>query len=354
MPPVRRIIAVGPWALAALTAAGMALAGPPTRRGPVDLRPSSQPASQPAPREFDQDDWHYRMDKAATPEGGVPWELTVTPIGEQAAKWKRGELNGAEGAAAAIAEMKTSLTAGARVALATPKTPSLEGIPVIHIPDIVWKGWMAKDLQDVVGIHFHELVTDDSAKILFTLHQIPPVGPDGQPPKDYKGPKGARLEATLLAPLTFHLDQSVAVREDKLKPDLAVKRGEHELGHAEVSQDALLAAMAGPQDWKPAACTGRKSKLVYYWKRERFGRAWEGYRDRDTKLLSARTTVVVVPPTRWSMMLPVPIERVTQKQMDAFNEAIVLTPLRFGQIDATAQAKFHAEHGAYEQGEAGK
>ncbi|MCZ6699552.1 MAG: hypothetical protein O7D94_11520, partial [Planctomycetota bacterium] len=95
-------------------------------------------------------------------------------------------------------------------------------------------------------------------------------------------------------------------------------------------------------------CTGRRSEVHYYWKREQIGRTWSGYDRERGKLASQRTTLVLVPPTRWSLMLPVPPERVTQKQIQAFNDSIVMTGARFGKLDRVAQARFHADHGAFE------
>ena len=51
------------------------------------------------------------------------------------------------------------------------------------------------------------------------------------------------------------------------------------------------------------------------------------------------------------MLLPTPPERVTRKQLQAFNEQIVLTQARFGVVDGEAQKRFHATHGAFEPNE---
>ena len=48
------------------------------------------------------------------------------------------------------------------------------------------------------------------------------------------------------------------------------------------------------------------------------------------------------------MMLPVPPERVTQKQIQEFNDSIVHISQNFAAIDEAAQKKFHAQHGEYE------
>jgi len=337
-------------------------ADPPPRKTPVRLDPPPAPTTAPADPEFKRDGWHYRIQKSGQIEGGVPWELIVTPTGPDAEKWRREEMTGVAPAPKGAPRRKVvpSKTRAKEVAphveeIPRPahKTLNIDEIPTIKVPDIVWTGWMAKDLQDVVGIHFHELTAANPAQILFTLHKVPADGPDGKPPGDYTGKRGSRLEATLLAPMRFELDQTVVVREDRLKKDLAQKRAEHEVGHAGMSHDVLLSALAGPEDWDEAACKGRRARMTYYWKREKIGRNWDGYRDSTTKLLTARTIVVVAPPTRWSMLLPVPPEKVTQKHLDAFNEAIVLTTAKFATLDRAAQAAFHAEHGEFEQQEAG-
>lgn len=334
---------------------------PPPRKTPVKLDPPSVPTTAPAEREFTLDGWHYRVQRGQA-EGGVPWELIVTPSGPDAEKWRREEMIG-------VAPTGRKPAGGRKVTGKTRvknlesvveqpqptvhRTLSLEEIPTIKVPDIVWTGWMAKDLQDVVGIHFHELKAANPAQILFTLHKVPADGPDGKPPADYKGRFGSRLEATLLAPIEFQLDQTVVVRDDRLKKDMAQKRAEHEVGHAGMSHEVLLASIAGPETWDEAACKGRRARVTYYWKREKIGRSWDGYRDASTKLLTAKTTLVVVPPTRWSMLLPLPPQKVTQKHLDAFNEATVLTTAKFAIADREAQARFHAEHGEFEANEQG-
>ncbi|MFQ5430392.1 MAG: hypothetical protein ACE5E1_08795 [Phycisphaerae bacterium] len=223
-------------------------------------------------------------------------------------------------------------------------------VPVIELPDIVWKQRMSADLQDVVGIHFHELVTDDVARILYTVHKVPPDGPDGGAgaPGGVHGRSGSRIEATLLTPVVWSLDQSIVVRVTPLRKDLTAGRISHESAHAEVSQQVLLGVLGGPQDWNPLYRTGRRSHLEYYWKREQIGRSWSGYQRGIGKLLTLRTSLVLVPPTRWSMLLPIPPERVTQKHIEAFNDAIVHLGPRFAAIDRAAQGRFHAGHGAYE------
>lgn len=285
-------------------------------------------------------DWTYRAAKATAVREGVPWELIVTPSEKNAAGWRAGEL----------AERRAAMPMMVRERRRPDEaTNSPESIPLIEMPDALWKKWMAADLQDVVGIHFHELVSNDTARILYTLHKVPAEGRDGKPLAGESSVPGTRIEATLLAPVTFSLDQSIVVREDPLKKELAAARGAHEAGHADLSQQVFIAVLAGPQDWNPRYCTGRRGRIEYFWKREQIGRSWKGYRGGVGKLLTLRTTVALVPPTRWSMLVPIPPERVTSKHLQEFNEAIVKIGPTFAATDRAAQKKFHSEHGEYER-----
>jgi len=290
-------------------------------------------------------DWTYTVVKSQSAKGGVPWQLIVTPSSENKAGWKKGSAG------------RPGLVATAARAAADPaKTP--DTIPVIKLPQSVWKARMETDLQQVVGIHFHEYVSDDVARILFTLHKVPPDNPDGTPPAagSYDGQPGTRIEATLLAPVVYSLDQSVVARidnewvPDKNKRDaLTRSRVEHEMGHAGVSQKVLLSVLRGPQDWNLKYCTGRRSHLEYYGRKERIGRSWDGYQRSVGKLLTLRSSIALVPPTRWSMLLPIPPERVTVKHLQRFNDAIVLLGPTFAATDKQAQDTFHAHHGAVER-----
>lgn len=280
-------------------------------------------------------DWTYRSVRAARPRDGVPWELQVTPAGKNAGIWKKG----------ATRQTLPGLAAERGRGQKEIKNP--QAIPVIELPDILWKKWLSADMDDVVGIHYHEMVTDDQARILYTLHQVPPDLPDGNP----EGGEiiGTRIEATLLAPVAFSLDQTVVARVDPHDKNLVTSRGEHELSHAEISQQVLIAVLHGPKDWDEKTCRGRRSHIEYYWKRDQVARSWKGFRGGLGKAAALRTTVVLVPPTRWSMLLPIPPERVTQKHIQQFNDSIVLLSETFAATDRAAQERFHAQHGAFEQ-----
>lgn len=285
-------------------------------------------------------DWDYRSIRSARPRDGVPWELQVSPSGKNAAAWKKG----------ATRQVLPGLAAERGRGQKEIKNP--EAIPVIELPDTLWKKWLSAEMDDVVGIHYHAMVTDDQARILYTLHQVPPDLPDGTP----EGGEiiGTRIEATLLAPVAYSLDQTVVVRMDPHDRSLVKQRGEHELSHAEVSQQVLVAVLHGPQDWDERSRRGRRSQIEYYWKREQVARSWQGFRAGLGKASALRTTIVLVPPTRWSMLLPIPPERVTQKHIQQFNDAIVLLAETFAATDRAAQERFHAQHGAFEQAPPGQ
>lgn len=316
--------------------------------------PATQPATQPATTQsargpgqpgevVENGGWVYRAERSGQPRDGVPWELVVTPGGREAASWNRGDPTWKSLPAPATT---TGRLIGDRL-LAERNTAN---IPVVEIPEVVWKQWMAADLQQAVGIHHHDLVTDDTARILYTLHKVPPDNPDGRSPAagSYRGRVGVRIEATLLAPLTFSLDQTILLRVDPLEKDKVKGRAEHELGHALASQEVFLDVLRGPQDWNVEQCGGRRSRVEFYWKREVVGRSWEGYRDGVAKVATLRTTVALVPPTRWSLLLPIPPERVTQKRLDDFNDSIVHLWAAYEKADRAAQARFHSTHGEYE------
>jgi hypothetical protein len=302
-----------------------------TGRRPVRLwPPASQPSTQPDEtnmpaigevRRIGQ--WIYRSQKSSQPRDGVPWELIVTPSEESVSQWQMGVEGGSLPALSGWRPRNGDV-------LRT--QPRVNG-PAIEVPQIVWKKWLPKDLQDVVGIHFHNVEAEDTARILFTLHKVPPDNGDTAP----STAKGCRIEATLLAPLEFHLDQTIVVRVDPLKKELAGKRAEHEMGHAEVSQAVFLAVLRGVDEWHPEKCSGHRTRLAYYWKRDEFGRTWKEFRGGAKKVRAMRTTVVLVPPTRWSKMLPIPPERVTQKHLQDFNDEILRVSARFNEVDQAAQ-----------------
>lgn len=300
---------------------------------PGDAKPKAPPSGS-----IDLGGWTYRATRASAARDGVPWELIVTPSEKNVDGWHR-----------ASAQRIALPTAARERRGAEEATQHPDSMPIIEIPDALWKKWMAADLQDVVGIHFHELVSDDTARILYTLHKVPADGPDGQPLSGAPGVSGTRIEATLLAPVTYSLDQSIVVREDALKKELSAGRGAHESGHADLSQQVFVAVLAGPQDWNPRYCKGRRSRLEYYWRREQIGRSWTGYRNGEGKLLTLRTTIALVPPTRWSMLAPIPPERVTAKQLQDFNDSIVRIGGSFEATDRAAQEKYHSAHGEYER-----
>src|SRR5262249_5666666 len=154
-----------------------------------------------------------------------------------------------------------------------------------------------------VGIHYHEFVTDDFARVLITVHKVPADSTDGKP-ADPSQPQGTRLEATLLTPLTFSVDQAIVVRADRRNEAAVNDRVEHERRHGEKSLIVLLDTLAGPQTGDAAATTGRHSSLAWYWRSGLIHRRWDTYRGGRYDLTTLRTSVTLVPPTRWSKLLP--------------------------------------------------
>jgi hypothetical protein len=308
-------------------------------RRPVQLWPPDEsPDAEAAQSSIDLFGWNYRAVRARVARDGVPWELIASPAGELQNIYRKGDPN--QPLPFLVAERRQADQA----------TTNPDAIPVIELPDALWKKWLSQEMQDVVGIHDHELVTDDAAHILYTLHKVPADNPDGSEP----GPASptvdtaTRIEATLLAPVTYGLDQTILVRGDPSDPSRARVRGDHEAGHAQLSQQVLLAVLKGPQDWDLGPCVGRRSQLEFYWKREQIGRSWSEYRRGVGKVLALRTSITLVPPTRWSLLLPIPPERVTQKHLQQFTDAIVMIGEQFAAADREAQRRFHAEHGAFE------
>ncbi len=283
--------------------------------------------------------------KVADPRDGVPWQLIAKPTGPNADVLQKGQ---PDWTSIPLAGSRMVRMSGATV---LKREESKNELPIIRIPKVAWEGWMAPELHDAVGIHFHEYVTDDLVRLLVTLHKVPPDEPEGEDQKKTDGREvipGTRLEATLLTPVVFSLDQSVVVRVDPLEEDKADGRAQHEYGHALASQEVLLAVLKGPQDWNPNACTGRRSQVAYYYRRELIGRNWTGYKQGVGKLATLRTSIVLVPPTRWSMLIPLPPERITQKHIDRFNDMIVNVGGTFAAADRAAQEAYHARYGPYE------
>lgn len=334
------------------------LSGRPGKRN-VKLWPPNV-ESRPEPTDgFNLNGWNYSSRRATDPNAGVPWELVVVPSRENADGWVQGDtVTGLPPVTdgQAYAQHAFQVDSASRRNARSGRAEDF-ALPIIRLPEIVWRQRFSASYDDVVGIHFHEYVSDDFARILYTLHKVPPDGPDGKPPAAFEGTRGTRLEATLIAPVVWSLDQTVVVRDDiQSIPDksrrevVTESRVDHEKGHAEVSRSIILSGAAGPQDWNPQYSTGRKSQLTWYWKREIIGRSWDGYQRGVGKLKTLRTSVALVPPTRWSKLLPIPAERITQRHIDEFNREIVLIGPLLAALDKQVQDEFHSHHGAFEGG----
>jgi len=333
---------------------------PPVGRRPVELWPPKQrdPNQQPVTR-YRKDGWQYEAYRG-NPRDGVPWELVVTPDPENDQGWQKGDSQqGLPPYPVLSDEQQSSMRVQVRTGRKGPMHKRQDGpisIPVIKLPEFVWRSRFPDDFTRVVGVHYHEYVSADYAQILFTIHKVPPDQPAGQPPAQQEGKAGARLEATLMMPVLWHLDQTIVVRDDNMQiPNKAQRapitqsRIDHEWGHADVSRKVFVRGLQGPQDWNPEALTGRRMRMAFYWKRELIGRQWNGYQKGEEKLRTLRTTIALVPPTRWSKLLPIPPERVTQRHIDKFNEEIVEVGPILSALDRKAQHEFHACHGAFGQ-----
>ncbi len=265
--------------------------------------------------------WRYRVQRNVGGLAGVPWTLFAEPLGDEARRWQ---------------PSATFQTAGL-----------MREMPVVQIPDVLWEQWFDGSMQDVVGIHYHEFVTSDLARVLVTIHKEPPDGPNGRLPAD-KAPLGTRLEATLMTPVTYGIDQTLMVRRQLRQEGAIPSRIAHEQAHAEVSLNVLLETLAGPQDWNPESRAGRRSTLAWYWRKERIGRGWDGCRDGRQQFSALRTSIALVPPTRWSKLLPKPPQDVSLADLQAFNDEVVHLDAAFAARDRAAQDRLHRSHGAYE------
>jgi len=301
------------------------IGGRPTRI-PVDLSPSGTEQStglqkeRTPGREITLGGWSYTASRAPDPRDGVPWVLTARPVGPDADQWRP------------QAEFQPIVQA--------------DSVPIARVPSVLWKSWFGPDMQDVVGIHYHEFTTNDLARVLVTIHKVPADPPDGTqgPP-----PVATRLEATLLTPLTYSIDQTIVVRTERDDPGAVTYRTDHERGHAAVSLDVLLDTLAGPQDWNPSANAGRRATLAWFWRSSKIYRRWDSYRGGKYDLATLRTSITLVPPTRWSKLIPTPPERLDPAEVQRLNDDVVLLTEQFFKLDRNEQQRFHSAHGEFDQ-----
>ncbi len=296
------------------------------KRIPVDLNPSGPEEStglqkERIPgREITLGGWTYSATRSPSPRDGVPWILTARPVGPDADKWHP------------QAEFQSNV--------------QVESVPVARVPAVLWKSWFDPTMQDVVGIHYHEFTTNDLARVLVTIHKVPADAPDGTrgPP-----PIATRLEATLLTPLTYSIDQTIVVRSERDDPGAVTYRTDHERGHAAVSLDVLLDTLAGPQTWNVDSNTGRRATLAWFWRSSRVFRRWDTYRGGKYDLATLRTSITLAPPTRWSKLIPTPPDRLNPAEVQRFNDDVVLLTEQFFKLDRNQQHRFHSTHGEYDQ-----
>ncbi len=292
---------------------------------PVNLDPSANSPERKLEHRIRLDpvvklgNWEYTVAKNPSPRDSVPWLLSARPTGKDAAAY----------------QPPGSFSPDQQVA----------AIPMVKIPPQVWKAWFDSSMQDVVGIHYHEFVTDDLARVLITVHKVPADSPDGSPTT----PTATRLEATLLTPLTFSVDQTIVVRGHPRNAAAVDERITHERGHGQVTLKILLDTLAGPQTWDPENGSGRRSTLEWLWKTGPVYRKWDTYRAGRYDLKTLRTSITLVPPTRWSKLIPVPPDKLDPREIDKFNNEIVHLDGRFNLLDGKAQSDFHAGHGSFQQ-----
>jgi len=174
---------------------------PPVGSRPVDLWPPKErdPNQQPVTR-YKKDGWVYSAFRG-NPQDGVPWELVVSPDPENDQGWQQGNPQlGLPQYPVLSDEQQKQLRVQMRQKKKKPNQPQVPlSIPVIKLPEFVWRSRFPEDFTRVVGVHYHEYVSEDFAQILFTIHKVPPDGPDGKPPAEHNGNFGTRIEATLMA-----------------------------------------------------------------------------------------------------------------------------------------------------------
>jgi len=216
-------------------------------------------------------------------------------------------------------------------------------VPVLKIPDDLWDEWFDETLQDVAGIHLPYMGRMDLSHILFTSHHQPAVA-DGAGATE----PASRIEATLLVPITWMIDQVIIVRKTSRRGDVQ-NRIEHERAHATTAVTDLVEAITGPQTWEPATGTGRRSNLVWWWRYEKTYRTWGRYREGKHKVAVLRTYVTVLPPTRWSQQFPKPKGDITPADALGLNRGITRVTARYNALRASHQREVHKTLGDYER-----
>lgn len=262
--------------------------------------------------------WHLQVEPVPNPEDGVFWNIVAT------------SLEGRYGADHPGEEMDYEAYA--------------REIPVLRVPEHLWDEWVDGKMSQAVGIHYHDLQSFDAARVLYTRFAHP-AKPNEQGPR--RGKQGTRVEGTLLLPVSWWLDQTIVVRVDG-KSKVLEGRIQHERGHAANAVKDLARTIAGPNNWDESKGRGQKCRLVWRWRTEKIARPWEGFFSGKKPILTLRTYIDVVPPTRWSMLTDRSVEAVTDRQIKAFNDSLILISERYEKTRAASAEAFHKDHGQYE------
>ena len=210
-------------------------------------------------------------------------------------------------------------------------------IPVLPVPNGLWDNWFAEKLQDVAGIHYPRMERRNPSRLLLTVHPEPTSTADES---------ASRIEATLLVPITWSIDQAIIVRRTAHRPEVDA-RLHHERAHAVSTVMDLVESIVGPQTWDNDEASGRRSGIKWLWRYEMVTGTVDWYRDGKKKLRMLRTYVTVVPPSRWSMRLAKSRSEITPEEMRAFNVDILNVGARYARRREAQRDEVHKKLGVY-------
>lgn len=255
--------------------------------------------------------WYVRIRRAPNPGNGVPWEIRYENHPE-----------------AEIQDLPAAQFDPAEHVLR---------IPVLPVPNDLWDDWFAEKLQDVAGIHYPRMERRNRSRLLLTVHPEPTSTADES---------ASRIEATLLVPITWSIDQAIVVRRTARRPEIDA-RIRHERAHAVSTVMDLVESIVGPQTWDDDEASGRRSEVVWLWRYETITRTVDWYRDGKKKLRMLRTYVTVVPPSRWTLRLAKSPSEITPEEMRAFNVDILNVGARYAVRRDEQRDEVHKKLGAY-------
>ena len=210
-------------------------------------------------------------------------------------------------------------------------------VPVLKVPNDLWDNWFAERLQDVAGIHYPQMMRRNRSRLLLTAH--PETTSTAESP-------ASRIEATLLIPITWSIDQAIIVRRTAHLPEIDA-RVRHERAHAVSTAIDRAEAIVRPLPRAHGEASGRRSEVVWLWRYEMITATVDWYRDGKKKLRMLRTYVTVVPPSRWSMRLAKSRSEITPEEMRAFNVDILHVGARYAIRRDAQRDDVHKKLGAY-------